>query len=70
MDDQSEVLVLISYHSIGTYELYSSIEDKLVISKYGLKTKAKGGIRVEVQFDKNQIPAQLCSKKMNKMKLR
>src|ERR1051325_6768739 len=32
LDDQSEVMVLICYHSTGAYKLYLPIEDKLVIN--------------------------------------
>ena len=42
MDDQSEVLVLIGYHSIGAYKLYSPIEDKLVINKDYRVYESKG----------------------------
>ena len=41
MDDRSEVLVLIGYHSIGAYKLYSPIEDKMVIIKDRLEDESK-----------------------------
>ena len=41
LDDQSEVLVLIGYHSIGAYKLFSPIKNKLVISKDGLEDESK-----------------------------
>ena len=42
LDDWSEVLVLIGYHSIGAYKLYSPIEDELVSKKDFLVDKSKG----------------------------
>ena len=42
LDDQSEVMVLIGYHSTGAYKLYSPIKDKLVINRYVLVDESKG----------------------------
>ena len=42
LDGRSEVLVLIGYHSIGAYKMYSQIEDKLVISIVGQVDESKG----------------------------
>ena len=42
LDDRSEVMVLIGYHSTGAYKLYSPIKDKLVISRDVLVDESKG----------------------------
>ncbi|CAI8595325.1 unnamed protein product [Vicia faba] len=42
LDDRSEVMVLIGYHSTGAYKLYSPNKDKLVISREVLVDESKG----------------------------
>src|ERR1044072_10006899 len=42
LDDQSEVMVLIGYHSTGAYKLYSPIKDKLVLSRDVCVDESKG----------------------------
>jgi hypothetical protein len=42
LDDRSEAVVLIGYHSTGAYKLYSPIEDKLIISRDVRIDESKG----------------------------
>lgn len=63
LDDRSQRMVLIGYHLIGAYKLYSINDDKLMISRYVLVTKVKGGTELRIQFDMNKMQSQLYLKK-------
>lgn len=41
LDDQSQTMMLIDYHSTGAYNLYSPNDDKLVISRDVLVDESK-----------------------------
>lgn len=34
LDDESEVMILVSYHKAGAYRLFNPINGKLIISRY------------------------------------
>ena len=42
LDDRSQIMVLIGYHSTGAYKLYSPNDDKLVISRDIVVDESKG----------------------------
>ena len=42
LDDRSQTMVLIGYHSTGAYKLYSPNDDKLVISRDVVVDESKG----------------------------
>lgn len=43
-EDRSQVVILIDYHSIGTYKLFSPNENKVAISRYVNFDEIKGRI--------------------------